>query len=530
MSGVSATLLKRKIKSGLIRLGLANQAIAEGGRLAFAGLRQSFDFSNGRQLRLSRKAMSGTLSEPALEGVIARTHNISPTRPPVQLTIPRSPPAPFPPEPSQADKTVAFALTLAELQMRPPPRVRPKLPKSKRVVMFAVSQLRIDPRVEREARALVEAGFEVVVVGPDLSEPSNAEAPIDWGPNITFDLLPSMAVGFIVNSPWFYSAPMVEAGCRHGAFAFHAHDLWTALIALDCASRTDALAVMDYHEWTSENVSWDAVNQKWAAHPVERADAFRKMENLGMRLAALSITVNQTIADALEHDAGLPAGTVSVIRNVPKLDAVPTKTYPPLKTQFGLSDDTFVVLYQGGTGPSRLLEPVIEGLAYAPGTILIIRGPSLDLFGDGYRALAEKCGVADRLILAPAVPSHDVVAAARGADLGLYTVVDASKNFRYALPNKVFEYLAADIPLAIADYPEVMKIIQQHDCGVSFDPHSPQSIGAAIASIQNSPERRTAARKNASAAFKALDGASEWRRFAGLYDKLWRRATSREKA
>lgn len=527
---MSATLLKRKIKSGLIRLGIANRAIANGGRVAMAGIKQSFDFSQGQPSRSTQNAMSATLPEPALEGVIARSQTAAPVEPAVELTIPRSPPAPFPPEPSQADKTVAFAMTLTELQMRPPPKVRPGRTRSKRVVMFAVSQLRIDPRVEREARALVEAGFEVVVVGPDLSEPSNADSPIDWGPRISFDLLPSMAVGFIVNSPWFYSAPMVEAGCRHDAFAFHAHDLWTALIALDCASRTDALAVMDYHEWTSENVSWDAVNQKWAPHPVERADAFRKMENLGMRLSALSITVNQTIADALEHDAGLPAGTVSVIRNVPKLDAVPTKSYPPLKQQFGLSDDKFVVLYQGGTGPSRLLEPVIEGLAYAPGAILIIRGPSLDLFGDGYRALAQKCGVADRLILAPAVPSHDVVAAARGADLGLYTVVDASKNFRYALPNKVFEYLSADIPLAIADYPEVMKIIQQHDCGVSFDPHDPRSIGAAIASMQNSPERRAKARTNASAAFKALDGASEWRRFAGLYEKLWQQATSSSKA
>lgn len=540
---MSTTLLKRKLKSGLIRFQLANKAIAQGGRIAFAGIRESFDLSHGRAANGSlanrdepssplqygavkeQPFVEAGLPEPALEPVVEPPPVAEPA-PPVEIIHPQPDPPPFPPEPAQADKTVAFALTLAELQMRPPPRVRPTRPKPKRVVMFAVSQLRIDPRIEREARALVDRGFEVVIVGPDLSEPTNAVSPIDWGPNITFDLLPAMAVGFMVNSPWFYSAPMVEAGSRHEALAFHAHDLWTALIALDCASRTGSLAVMDYHEWTSENVSWDAANQKWAPHPVERGHAFRMMENIGMRLSAMSITVNQSIADALERDAGIEPGSVSIVRNVPNLNAVPTKTYPPLKEQFGLPEDSFVVLYQGGTGPSRLLEPLIEGMAYAPGCMLVIRGPSLDLFGDDYRALARKCGVSDQVILAPAVPSHDVVAAARGADLGIYTVVDASNNFRLALPNKVFEYLAADIPLAVADYPEVLKIIQEHKCGVSFDPHSPKSVGEAISSVRNSKSKHEQIRKNAAAAFKALDGASEWKRFAELYENLWRRATA----
>ena len=506
---MNAALLRRKLRSGFIRLRLARDAIALGGRTAITGVKKSFDLSNTKPVAA---AAALTIAEPGLDGV----------------TPPPAAPAPFPPEPPQLDKAFAFALTLTELQMRPPPRVRPRTPRPKRVVMFAVSQLRIDPRIEREARALVEAGFEVIVVGPDLSEPSNAQVPLDWGPNIKFDLLPSLAVGFMVNAPWFYSAPLVRAGSRHEAFAFHAHDLWTSLIALDCASRTGALAVMDYHEWTSENVSWDSENQRWAPHPVDRGDAFRNMENLGMRLAALTITVNKTIATALEQECGLAAGSVAIVRNVPKLDAVPTKTYPSLKKQFGLADSAFVVLYQGGTGPSRLLEPVIEGLAHAPGAILIIRGPSLDLFGDEYRALAARCGVADRLIIAPAVPSHDVVAAARGADLGIYTVVDASKNFRYALPNKVFEYLAADVPLAIANYPEVMKIVDEHKCGVSFDPHSPRSIGAAIHSVQSNPAFRKELQRNAPVAFEALDGASEWRRFAALYEELWRRATAPE--
>jgi glycosyltransferase involved in cell wall biosynthesis len=520
---MNTVVLRRKVNSGFIRLRMAKSALVAGGRMAWSGIKASLTFApvKAKPGMLAGSFEAAPIPSPAPAADLAILSQPATAEEPLP---PEPAPVLFPPEPSQVEKTFAFALTLNELQMRPPPKVRPTTPREKRVVMFAVSALRIDPRVEREARALVEAGFEVVIVAPDLSDPPHASQPLDWGPNISFDLLPNVAVAFMGTPPWFYSAPMVAAGAKHAAFAYHAHDLWTTLIALDCASRTGSLAVLDYHEWTSENVSWDAVNAKWAPHQPDVSHAFRNLENIGIRLGAITITVNQTIATELEKDAGAPPGTVSVIRNVPKLDATPTKDYPPLKEQFGLPEDSFVVLYQGGTGPSRMLEPIIEGMAYAPGATLIIRGPSLDLFGDDYRALAEKCGVSDQLILAPAVPSHDVVAAARGADLGIYTVADASKNFRYALPNKIFEYLAADVPLAIANYPEVMKIVQEHRCGVHFDPHDPRSIGEAIASVQRDPARQKQLLASAPAAFDALDGASEWARFAALYEDLWRQS------
>ncbi|MBY0421247.1 MAG: glycosyltransferase, partial [Parvularculaceae bacterium] len=416
------------------------------------------------------------------------------------------------------------AANLVDLQMRPPPKGRLPRPKSKRVVMFATSQFRIDPRVEREARALAARGFEVVVVGPDVSEPPLAKSPIDWGRGVSFHLLGRDVAHFMTAPPYFQSAAMVQRGLVHDAFAYQAHDLWTALIALDCAARAGAYAVMDFHEWTAENVSFDAVRQALAPHPPERADAFAKLENISMRMAAATITVNDTIARALEEQAGLAEGAVSVIRNIPKLDAEPTREYPPLKTQLGLSADRIVVLYQGGTGPSRLLEPIIGSLAHLPPEIvLVIRGPSLNLFGEAYQDLARKSGVHERLILKDAVPSRDVVAAAKGADIGIWSLPDLSKNFRYALPNKIFEYLAAGLPIAVADYPEPAKIVNAHACGATFDPYEPKSIAAALGRMLD-PATRAAMAANTQNALKALDAGREWDRFADLYDALWAKA------
>jgi glycosyltransferase involved in cell wall biosynthesis len=403
----------------------------------------------------------------------------------------------------------------------------PQYPLEKRVVMLATSNLRIDPRIERESRALAGRGYEVVVVAPDISKPPMMEdPPIDWGPGVSFHALPINDINFIGWPPYFYSDAMIEAAISHKPFAIHANDLWTALIALEAGRRTGALPVADFHEWTSENVSWNVKTSGWQAHDEAMASAFRELEIMTMRRSAATITVNATIARALEELAGLDEGRVDVIRNIPKLDAIPTREYRSIKAELGLPESAFVILYQGGTGPSRLLEPIIESLVYTPDVNLVIRGPSLDMFGDGYRRAARRVDVSDRVFLLDAVPSRDVVAAAKGADVGVWSLPDISKNFRFALPNKVFEYLAAGVPLAVADYPEPAAIVESGKCGVVFDPYNPKSIGDAIGRLQSDPDFRRSCTANTAIALARLDADAEWDRYADIYDRLWARANS----
>lgn len=396
-------------------------------------------------------------------------------------------------------------------------------PGVRRIVMLAIAAFRIDPRIEREARALATQGFEVIVVGPDISSPKHSELPIDWGPGVRFDLLPFESAYFINSPPYFYCPEMTERALQHEAFAVHGHDVWTSFIAMEVAERTGAYLVIDYHEWGSENVTWDQDLEQWVPLPTEQADAFRKLERIALRRADIAITVNQTIARALEDMASIAHGSVVVFRNIPSLDLQPTRPYPPLKRQLDLPGDAITVIYQGGTGPTRLLEPVIESLALLPANLrLVIRGPSLDLFGDGYRAIAERAGVADRLILRDGVPSRDVVAAAKGADIGLWSLPDLSKNFRFALPNKIFEYLAAGLPLAVANYPEAAHIVRTWNCGETFDPYSPTDIAAAIGRMLD-PAVRARYAKATKDALEALDAKREWASYAEMYEALWSR-------
>lgn len=384
------------------------------------------------------------------------------------------------------------------------------------IVMVVVSQLRIDPRVERGARKLAADGFEVVIVAPDVSHPPHSVDPLDWGPNITFDLQPATAGNYIMGAPYIYGAEMLTAARKYRPFAFHGHDLNSALVALRAAHDAGAQCVVDYHEWHSENVRWNVKADRWTPYPFFEKTVFRLAEWIATRRADSVITVCGSIADQMAKAASVPRSKIKLVRNVPRLDAEPSKEYPDLHKQIGVEPSRFLVLYQGGTGKTRLLEPVIRALAYAPNVTLVIRGPSLDWFGDHYRKIAEMAGAADRLILIGPVPSADVVAAARGAHVGIWTLPKLSKNFYFALPNKIFEYLAAGLPVLVADYPEARGIANM-GVGLTFDPNDPKSIGAQMQKLYEDRELLAKLRDRVPGALHDLDVEDEWAKLVDIY-------------
>ncbi|WP_197282456.1 glycosyltransferase [Bosea thiooxidans] len=403
----------------------------------------------------------------------------------------------------------------------------------RQVLMLVVSDLRIDPRVEREALALAAAGYTVTVICPDPTLGRDKGIAIDWGKNIDVRFIDGAASQYVMARPGFEGGLLFEAALAVARelqpLAIHAHDLNTSLVGLAVARQTGAHFIADFHEWTSENVHWDDATRAWAPYPPDWKAEIQALEIQVMREASAVVTVCDSIADAIAEELGGGRRPV-VIRNIPETAAQPTKNYPQLKTQLGLPEDQFLLLWQGGTGTTRLIEPIIEALEFAPRCILAIRGPSLDEFGPGYRAIAEKIGARDRLLLCDPVPSRDVVAAARGADAGIWTLPRLCRNFTYALPNKIFEYTAANLAVLVADYPEARRMIQDHQIGLAFDPYDPRSIAAVINRLVDDPQLASRFRRNTSVALAALDADGEWQKLVALYDALPRTGTPSQDA
>lgn len=384
--------------------------------------------------------------------------------------------------------------------------------------MSVVSDLRIDPRVEREARALTRAGYEVVVIWPDLRGPNHNEPAIDWGPGVSFRNLPAGYGSFANRFPGFLGHEMAIAALEYRPFAFHAHDLTTALVGLIAAQNSGAHAVFDFHEWYSENVSWSVAKGAYVPHPWYVRVAQRFLERRVFKKASTIITVCNSLAREMKSEFG--ERTVHVVRNIPDGKNEPTRSYRPLKEELGLAPDSFLLLYQGGVGPSRMIERIIEALALVEKCVFVIRGPGLETYGEGYRRLAERLGVSEKLILLPPVPSGDVVAAAAGVDAGIWTLPNLCKNFYYALPNKIFEYLAAGLPVLAANFPEARKLVEGGGVGLCFDPYSPQSIAAAIGLLARTPQEQLRMRERIPTLMMELSADLEWQKIVSIYDGL----------
>jgi glycosyltransferase involved in cell wall biosynthesis len=390
------------------------------------------------------------------------------------------------------------------------------------IVMLVVSDLRIDPRVEREARALVAAGYSVTVICPEPYDGAGATYNLDWGAGVLIEYVHWTAARFINDCPGYLAEQLYLAAVRISPLAFHAHDLSTAYAALAAANFRGSHLVVDFHEWFSENVHWDPKSSSWVPYPADWKNLLQKLESRCLVEASTTITVCDSIADGMAAELG--GKRPVVVRNIPDISVTPTRDYVPLKQQLGLPESTFVLLWQGGTGPTRLIEPIIEALAYAPGCVFVIRGPSLDLFGPDYLALARRVGVEDRIVLAPPVPSRDVVAAARGADAGIWTLPALCRNFTFALPNKIFEYMAADLPVLVAHYPEAKRLTIENGLGLTFDPYDPRSIADAINQFMQDEKLRVECIANAKATLLRLDAQKEWQKLVSIYDDLSRKS------
>lgn len=384
------------------------------------------------------------------------------------------------------------------------------------VVMLVISNLTIDPRVEREARTLAANGFRVKVICPQWDPPA---PPPDWGPRIAFEILSRRAGYYAILFPYVLGWRMWRAAARQDGWVYHAHDLNTALPALLAAAGRRVPCICDFHEWFSENVDYDAKTRTHRPHAGWKRRLYRLVERMALHHATAVITVCQSIAELLEREFQAPR-KVHVIRNIPILSAATDPPTIDLRAQLGISPAQKVVMYQGGLGATRYLEPIVEAMAQVDNAVLVIRGPAIERHAPHYLAVAREAGAAGRVFCVPGVPANAVVREAAAADIGVWSLLaNVGLNFRLALPNKIFEYLAAGIPVLAADLPEAAKIVNRYGVGACFDPTNPKSIAAALRRLAE-PIFYEGCKARIPAALADLRADKEWAKLVKIYSQL----------
>lgn len=214
----------------------------------------------------------------------------------------------------------------------------------------------------------------------------------------------------------------------------------------------------------------------------------------------LGITVCQSIANIYKHKYGLP---FYVVRNIP----LEKRTQPSSDTSS--STRPFTLLYQGAVNEGRGLEPMIEAMPSLPQCRLVI-------VGDGpiikqIKELVNQKYLNERVLFEGKKPFDQLPAYMADADLGLVLLENKGLNYYYSLPNRLFDFIQAGLPILAMDFPEMAAIVKGYDVGLCVDHMEPEKLAQVIGQLMQNQTQMAIWRKNMATAALELTWEHEFK-------------------
>ena len=188
-------------------------------------------------------------------------------------------------------------------------------------------------------------------------------------------------------------------------------------------------------------------------------------------------TVNDSIASIYKAMYNVD---VKVVRNLPFRTTL--KSSPVSRAQLGLPTDKKIFLFQGaGINVDRGAEEAIEAISGVDNAVLLFIGGG-DVIDD-LKKNVQVFNIQHKVFFLPKQPMEVLYQYTSLADFGLTLDKDSNLNYRYSLPNKLFDYIQAGLPVLASDLPEVRKIIEQYDIGKITPSHSIDDLRKAMKSM-----------------------------------------------
>ncbi len=369
-------------------------------------------------------------------------------------------------------------------------------------VAFALTgDPRQNSRALRQLDLLSDLDLRILVFG--LGDPSDIR---DLNiRNVTLQYLPRPA-GKGAKFFWHVHQQFVSALRNITSSIYHASDLYTLPAMNQAARHHGAHLIFDSRELYTHLPA--AIRRPWV-----RA-AWTVVQHRHIRQADCVYTVSESIARHLREHFRL--NTVHVMHNVPRLrTSVPGNSF---HKHFGLPPNIKVVLHQGNLQPHRGAAAMVEAMRHTADAILIFMGGG-PLKSDIQR-LVSKSGLDARIRFMDPVHPDQLLSYTASADLGLTFLEDCCLNHRYALPNKLFEYLAAGVPVIASDLPEITKIITRFEVGRVVPSGNAAALGQALDHAIKTPELRKKWIQNTACVQEFFNFATEAEHFITPYQSL----------
>lgn len=348
--------------------------------------------------------------------------------------------------------------------------------------MSVINDLVTDNRVNKTCRTLIENGYGVTLIGRRL--PASPPLPAWPFKAVRMSLLFKKGPAFYL----FFNLRLFFNLLFRKVDLLYANDLDTLLPNYLVSRLKGIPLIYDSHELFCDVPE--------LLHTPFKRKIWQRLEEWIVPKLKHCITVNDSIARIFNKKYLVP---FHVVRNIPDM---PAGFAPKTREQLQLPADKRIILLQGaGINIDRGAEELVEAMRFVDDALLLIIGS-----GDVWELLKEKISelkLQDRVRLIYRIPKKELLHYTHNADVGLSIDKNTNLNYYYSLPNKVFDYIHAGLPILASRLPEIEKLVNAFDIGEFIPDHEPAHIAEALRSMLHSP-KLPVYRSNATAAARQL--------------------------
>lgn len=327
----------------------------------------------------------------------------------------------------------------------------------KRIYIAVTNDLVTDNRVHKIASTLIKSGAKVTLIGRIKND--NTPLTDRQYKTIRFNMV--FKKGFL-----FYKSFNIRL------FFFLLFNRFDIVVANDLDTLPGCFIavllkrkklVYDSHEYFTEVP--ELVNRKFPK------SVWQFIEKLLLPRVKYSYTVSESIAETYNEKYGI---SMRVVRNVPYCIG-------NIITDGVKEKNQRIILYQGSLNMGRGLEQMIDAMEFVENTVFRIIGDG-DIVDELKQRVTHK-GLENKVELIGRIPFENLFEETCKADLGIALEENIGLNYYYALPNKLFDYIQARVPVLVSPFPEMQKIIRKYDIGTVYNHQDPQSLAKKINEI-----------------------------------------------
>ena len=341
-----------------------------------------------------------------------------------------------------------------------------------RIAVLVSNDLSFDQRVQKTCRVLESAGHTVHLLGRELPNSVSYDGP---GTCTRFKLRFNSGVLFYAE----LQMAIYRWLKRNEYDCIWSNDLDTLLPAVLAGARKGVPVIYDSHEYFTEaaGLTYSPLKRRvWLA-----------IEKMTVPYLGQMITVNSSIADKYTERYGIK---VNVVRNMPELSSdMPQMGSRSEFENYGVPIDLPILLMQGAFMDRD------RGAAEAVNAVRKMEGVRLVLVGAGVEwdeavEMVNEPDLKGKLYCIPRLPYIKLKKLTASADVGLSLDKALHENYTLSLPNKLFDFIHAGLPVVASPMVELKKIVEANNVGIVTSDVNGEAISDAVFMVLKTPRKQ----------------------------------------